>query len=184
MRLFTAPLNIIPGSGQIVEARRFARAVVSTIDYRDSNQANLRKIEDDHFISKIGEEAARAAFMRFGGEATEPDYTIYDGKGKSWDDDLRVNGVGLAVKTQKTGAALRYGLSWTFQSSGARRDPILGRPDAWVCFVECDDSRSDFACRVFPPYQIRELTFRPPKLSHLAGKKMVVYADDLPLFAR
>jgi len=180
MRIFTAPQIIILNSGQIAEARRFARAVVGTVDYTDSHQANLRKIEDDHFVSKLGEEAARTVFEAFGAAVRPPDYAIYGGKQKSWEDDLTVNGVGLAVKTQKHSAAVRYGLSWTFQSSGVRRDPILRRPDAWVCFVECNDTIAGFPCRVFPPYQIRELTFRPPKLPRLAGKKQVVYAADVP----
>ncbi len=181
MRIFTSPQVITLNSGQIANARRFARAVVGTVDYRDSNQANHRKIEDDHFVSKLGEEAVRAAFEAAGAAVKPPDYTIYGGKEKSWEDDLTVNGIGLAVKTQKKSAALRYGLSWTFQASGIRTDPIVCRPDAWVCFVECDDTLAGFPCRVFPPCQIRELTFRPPKLPHLAGKKQVVYAAELPV---
>ncbi|GAB1429192.1 hypothetical protein MASR2M18_00220 [Ignavibacteria bacterium] len=183
MRIFLTPQTIALDGGQITKARQFARAVISTVDYRDSEQYNLPKIELDHFISKIGEEAVRAVFSIFGADVSAPDYAIYIGKKKSWEDDMTVNGIGLAVKTQSKSAAERYGLSWTFQSSGLRRDPILMRPEAWVCFVECDNKSSDFICRVFPPYRIRELIFKSPKLSHLIGKKRVVYAADLPLLS-
>ena len=92
---------------------------------------------------------------------------------------MLVNEIDVAVKTQKKSAASKYGLSWTFQNSEIRKDPILKNPEAWVCFVEVDDSDEKFYCKVFPPCKIRKLQFREPKLSHLKGKKKVVYAEDL-----
>lgn len=178
MRLFNQILTEKIDASAIERARDFAEKVVGTVSYADSNQTDREKIRDDHFISKIGEEAVRAVFLRLGCAVSEPDYTIYEGKKKSWEEDLRVDKTPLAVKTQKHSAALRYGLSWTFQSSGVRNDPILGRAENWVCFVECDDTRG-FVCSVFPPFQIFELPFKPPKLAHLIGKKQVVYAVDL-----
>jgi hypothetical protein len=35
-------------------AAAFADTVTSTVDYRDSNQTALKKIRDDHFVSKLG----------------------------------------------------------------------------------------------------------------------------------
>ncbi|HSG43126.1 MAG TPA: hypothetical protein VLA72_08215 [Anaerolineales bacterium] len=58
-------------------------------------------------------------------EILGPDNTIYSGKRKSWDADLKINDIEVAVKTQRRLAAMRYGLSWTFQDSPKRRDPIL-----------------------------------------------------------
>ncbi len=178
MREFTEPVVIRLSPELIDKAKEFAKQVVGTVNYRDSNQSNMQKIQNDHFISKLGEEAVRLVFERYDKTVVGPDYTIYSGKNKSWDEDLTIDSVGLAVKTQKKSAALRYGLSWIFQSSGYRTDPILTSLDAWVCFVECDDN-SDYECKVFPPYQIKELTFKEPKLDYLKGKKRVVYADDL-----
>lgn len=107
-----------------------------------------------------------------------PDYNIYSGKQKTWDDDLLVNTIGVAVKTQRRTNANKYTLSWTFQCSQQRRDVILDKPDAWVIFVEYDDMQP-YNCYVYPPYQIKELKFDEPKLQHLKLSKKVIYAKDL-----
>jgi hypothetical protein len=109
-----------------------------------------------------------------------PDYTIYHGKEKSWSDDLYINKIGLAVKTQKRSMAQRFGLSWTFQSGPARCDVILRKPDAWVVFVTYDDISGN-VCYVYPPFQMKELTLGEPVLEKLKGFKKVVYANTLPL---
>jgi len=176
------PKQFITLDQSIIEkAKRFAADVVETVDYEDSNQFSKEKIREDHFVSKLGEEAVRQVFENFGRQVQGPDYTIYVQKQKSWDADLQINGLELAVKTQKKSAAHRYGLSWTFQSSAFRRDPILNDAEKWVCFVECDDTVSSYPCTVFPPVQVKKLTFKDPRLPHLKGKKRVVYAEDLPL---
>ena len=182
VRFYTNRKRVRPTGENLRRARRFAAGVVGTVDYRDSNQTVATKIRDDHFISKLGEEAVRAVFLSLGKAVRGPDYEIYAAKGKSWDSDLYIDGVGLGVKTQKRSAALRYGLSWTFQQSGYRNDPVLRRPAAWVTFAEVDDTDPDFPVIVYPCYQIAELTFGEPKLAHLRGKKRVVYETDLPRF--
>lgn len=181
MRIFTLRQHVEIDAAVCRRARKFADAVLDTVDYRDSNQSIRRKIWLDHFISKIGEEAVRRVFERYGCQVTGPDYRIYEGKAKSWEDDLYVDGVGLAVKTQARSAAQKYGLSWTFQDSEVRRDAILQNPQAWVCFVACNDLDKSYHCVVYPPFQIKQLVFRAPKLDHLKGKKRVVYAGDLGL---
>jgi hypothetical protein len=178
MRVFTQKTRVQIAPERIETAREFARKVASTVNYTDSNQSDTRKIEDDHFISKIGEEAVRVVFEMFDLQVKGPDYRIYEGKQKSWDHDLYVDDIGLSVKTQKSSSAKKYGLSWTFQDSQIRRDPVLKDPWEWVCFVECDDL-AGFGCLVYPPMQVGELVFREPKLPHLIGKKKVVYAEDL-----
>ena len=181
LRIFNKPVLVDISSEQVQRAEQFARNVINTVNYRDSNQTNRAKIQQDHFVSKIGEEAVASVFRQHGLQVKGPDYTIYKGKAKSWDADLYIDDWELAVKTQKQSSASRYGLSWTFQSASRRRDPILDDTQAWVCFVLCDESK-DYQCRVYPPYQIHELTFKAPKLKYLKGKKQVVYAVDLPRF--
>ena len=183
MRYFTTVQTAVLSPELIAKARDFAKLVTPTIGspgsgYRDTNQFDLKKIENDHFVSKAGEEAVRIVFEKFGRQVKGPDYRIYEGKQKSWDSDLYIDGLGLAVKTQSTALSKRFGLSWTFQSGSQRRDPILSKPDAWVCFVEFDPSNRQ--CRVFPPYQIKELTFGEPKLEKLKGSNKVVYVESLP----
>jgi hypothetical protein len=180
MKFFNAIVTVELSKAIIDKAKKFSEAVITTVNYSDSNQILKTKIKDDNFISKLGEEAAKKVFVTYT-VVTGPDYRIYDAKQKSWNDDLYVDGVGLAIKTMRRTVARRYGLSWTFQAGNLRRDKILGRPDAWVCFVAYDDENKGSFCNVYPPYQIKELIFKDPKLLKLKGHKLVVYKSDLPL---
>lgn len=178
MKYFQTPFTIMLSEEDFDKAAAFADAVISTVNYRDSLQFNPQKIRDDHFVSKLGEEAVKQVFESFALEVQGPDYTIYQGKQKSWDSDLYVNGTALAVKTQRQSAAERYGLSWTFQKSNYRTDPILQNPEAWVCFVEMSDVSEVPYFKVFPPFQIKDLPFKAPRLARLVGRKIAVYAED------
>lgn len=179
MKYFHAVQQITIDESILRKAKDFAMQVTATTNYTDSNQTSTAKITNDHFISKIGEEAAKGVLSKYA-QVSGPDYTIYHGKAKSWDDDLYVNNIGLAIKTQKRSMAQRFGLSWTFQSGSTRCDTILKRPDAWVVFVEYDDIRGNI-CYVYPPFQMKELTLGEPVLQKLRGFKKVVYANTLPL---
>jgi len=57
--------------------------MVATVNYRDSNQITKQKIRDDHFVSKLGEEAVRFVFEKRNCTIDGPDYMIYSGKRKS-----------------------------------------------------------------------------------------------------
>ena len=162
----------------VLKAWDFAEKVVRTTNYSDSNQNILKKIKDDHFVSKMGEEACKMVLSELG-IVHGPDYTIYSADKKSWEDDLMVNGIWYAVKTQRRTAAKKYSLSWTFQSGEKRKDIILQKPEAWVVFVEYDDT-APYNCYIYPPYQIKYLIFDEPKLLHLKEHKKVVYAAMLP----
>ncbi|MBI5352375.1 MAG: hypothetical protein HZB50_07020 [Chloroflexi bacterium] len=182
MRHFLKIQTILVESSLIAKAKGFAKKVTPTIGsrgngYQDTNQVNLPKIEKDHFVSKVGEEAVRIIFEQLGRKVRGPDYQIYEGKQKSWDSDLYIDGLGLAVKTQSSLLAKKFGLSWTFQAGSSRKDPILNHGNAWVCFVEFNETTSQ--CKVYPPYQIKELIFAEPKLERLKGSKKVVYAESL-----
>jgi len=152
---------------------------LKTTDYSDSNQRIIKKIRDDHFVSKLGEEACKIVLSEFA-TIEGPDYKIYTVKQKSWRDDLIVNEVGIAVKTQRRTAAKKYSLSWTFQAGSMRKDAILEKPDAWVAFVEYDDEHP-YNCYVYPLYQIKELLFEDPKLARLKKQKKKVYVASLRL---
>lgn len=180
MKFYNGIISIQIPKDIIEKARQFAKAVVETTNYSDSNQFSKQKITDDHFISKIGEEAVKIVFSNYG-MVKGPDYEIYQAKQKSWDEDLYINDLGLAVKTQKRTAALRYGLSWTFQAGSFRRDKILNNPEAWVCFVEYDDVNEGHLCYVYPSFQIKELKLRDPVLIKLKGHKKVAYASDFKI---
>lgn len=135
------------------------------------------KIRDDHFVSKLGEEAVRILFEARNCQVEGPDYGVYEAKRKSWAADMKVNGLEVAVKTQRRSFANRYGLSWTFQDSPERRDPILDVPDAWVCLVVFEDLKSETECLVYPLRKIKQLIFEAPRLAKLVGKKQAVYLE-------
>ncbi len=172
-------------------AEAFAQKVTPTVGtngcgYQDSHQTDLAKIRQDHYVSKVGEAAVAIVFQYCGRQVQGPDYGIYHGRQKSWDADLYIDNIPLAVKTQTSTAAAKYGLSWTFQAGKYRQDPILATATAWVCFVEFNAGSNQEPkpglgwCDVYPPYQIHELTFAAPRLAHLKDSKKVIYAEDLP----
>ena len=179
MSSFKTPQVVHIPPEDIERARSFAVAVTSTVNYRDSNQSSKEKIRDDHFVSKLGKEAVRSVFEARECKVEGPDYNVYSGKGKSWEADLKVNELDVAVKTQRRSAANRYGLSWTFQDSPERRDPILDMPDAWVCLVVYEDLKEGLECVVYPLRKIKQLIFEAPRLRKLIGKKQAVYLETL-----
>lgn len=179
MSTFRVPQTILIPKDAEDRAFEFARSVIATVNYRDSNQAVKEKIRDDHFVSKLGEEAVRILFQGRECLVEGPDYGVYEAKRKSWAADLKINGLEVAVKTQRRSAANRYGLSWTFQDSHKRRDPILDMPDAWVCLVVFEDLKEETECLVYPLRKIKQLIFEAPRLSKLAGKKKAVYLETL-----
>ena len=179
MSTFHKPLSILISDDAKERASAFAHAVTDTVNYKDSNQSVIEKIRDDHFVSKLGEEAVRILFQSRECSVEGPDYGVYEAKRKSWAADLKVNGLDVAVKTQRRSAANRYGLSWTFQDSPERRDPILDMADAWVCLVVFEDLKSEIECLVYPLRKIKQLVFEAPRLTKLIGKKQAVYLETL-----
>ena len=179
MATFRTPQSIHLPTESVARASAFADAVLDTVNYLDSRQTKKKKIRDDHFVSKLGEEAVRLVFEARQCVVHGPDYGVYSGKQKSWVADLKVNALEVAVKTQRRSAANRYDLSWTFQDAPERRDPLLSMPDAWVCLVVYEDLKPDHECLVFPLRRIRQLIFEPPRLARLIGKKQAVYLETL-----
>jgi hypothetical protein len=179
MATFRSPQIIRLPPEDLARAQVFADAVLETVNYRDSSQTIKKKIRDDHFVSKLGEEAVRRVFEARKCIVEGPDYAVYANQQKSWRADLRINELDVAVKTQRRSAANRYDLSWTFQDSPARRDPILSMPDAWVCLVVYEDLKPDHECLVYPLRKIKQLIFEAPRLKRLVGKKQAVYLGTL-----
>jgi hypothetical protein len=62
MPTFRTPQIVQLSPETVSRAKAFAEAVIETVNDRDSNQTHKQKIGDDHFVSKLGEEAARNVF--------------------------------------------------------------------------------------------------------------------------
>ena len=179
MSTFHTPQTVTLPESIKSQVFEFSTRVVDTVNYHDSNQSIKEKIRDDHFVSKLGEEAVRILFEGRECLVEGPDYGVYEAKRKSWAADLKINGLDVAVKTQRRSAANRYGLSWTFQDSPERRDPILDMTDAWVCLVVFEDLKAETECLVYPLRKIKQLIFEAPRLTKLVGKKQAVYLETL-----
>ena len=179
MATFRTPQIIRLSPEEVARAQAFAEAVIETVNYQDSTQTKTKKIRDDHFVSKLGEEAVRLVFEARHCTVAGPDYIVYSGQQKSWKADIKINELEVAVKTQRRSAANRYDLSWTFQDSPARRDPILSIPEAWVCLVVYEDLKPDYECLVYPLRKIKQLIFESPRIKRLVGKKQAVYLETL-----
>ncbi len=65
MKFYKEIQRIVLGEDAVKKSKDFAIAVAATTDYNDTNQANTSKIINDHFVSRLGEEAARTALERF-----------------------------------------------------------------------------------------------------------------------
>jgi len=163
---------------EIARSKDFANRVMHTVNYCDANQYDHRKVWRDHYISKISEEGVGKYYRARGCEVEGPDYKIYTGKQKSWEKDLKINGVGVSVKAQSIESMLAFGLSWSFGNS-VRRDPVLYDPDAWIIFTLVQDSLIITQVQIYEPRQVKELVFGNPRLERLKGKKLVVYAEDI-----
>ncbi len=176
-------VNVLPE--WLTSAENFSAFVAPTTDYTDTKQSNLSLVQHQHRISKIAEEAVKQTFENLGAIVIGPDYKIYETREKSWSCDLSVNSIPIAVKAQDEKAALKFGLSWTFQRSSikqnsgrvSRRDIFLDNPIALVCFVKYDEKEN--SCYVSLPYQRSSLEFREPVLSKLKDAKAVIYAKTL-----
>ena len=180
MSIFTKTHTVELPKEIIDKANLFAKDVVDTTNYSDGNQDDKNKIINDHFVSILGEEAVKEFLEENGRDVIGPDYEIFGPNQKSWDSDLFVNDIGLAVKTQSRSLANIFGLSWTFQNiPGGRSDPVLSQPEAWVYFVEyIDTDRQKNKLLVYPPKQIKDLEFEEPVKDSLKGKKLVVYESS------
>ena len=62
MSTFRIPQTVHLSPEAVARARAFAEAVTDTVNYQDSNQTKKKKIQDDHWVSKLGEEAVRRVF--------------------------------------------------------------------------------------------------------------------------
>lgn len=149
-------------------------------------QRNSTKIKHQTAVGKMGEFASQAYLQSLGHECSAPDCKVYTnktGRKKSWDSDLIVNEHKIAVKTQDSASAKRYGESWIFQKGGngyrGHRDPIIDKGESFVLFVTL--SIGDKTARVRGPFHMSNIRkyFKAPKIHALKFSKACVYLKDI-----
>jgi len=86
--------------------------------YKRRGQVNRDKIIQDIVTGKLGEIAAHRLLRRNGIHARQPDFEIYDSRGKSFDSDLSWKDYDFHCKAQSQDSASKYGISWILQYGG------------------------------------------------------------------
>jgi len=113
--------NIIITQDMITKCAGFASASVnsSADQYARRNQYNVKKIEKDIKVGKIGEECVYNYLVEKFPTLTKPDHNIYSKENKSWDTDLKDldSDIRISVKTQDIEASYSWGESWVFQGN-------------------------------------------------------------------
>ena len=96
-------------------------------------------------VGKMGELIACDWLRKKGYNCSDPDFTIYSGRNKSWDSDMYISSSDgkfkLACKTQDEESARRYGRSWIFQKGGhgyGHTDPVIQKGESLSVFVSLD----------------------------------------------
>jgi hypothetical protein len=161
---------------------------VDTSFYATRNQFNSEKRVKDSYIGKLGEIAVYQILKNQIKDITEPDFKIYKAKEKSWDFDLKGEGMNLHIKTQDLKVGEKYGVSWIFQfGDGKSRSydkEIFDRisPSQYVAFVSLDlvESEATVRAMVSLDFLHEKKIWAAPKLDKLKiANKVAVYLKDL-----
>lgn len=105
---------------QIKECEDFSNAV-DTSFYATRNQKNNEKRVFDSKIGKLGEIATFEFLNDKVKNLTRPDFKIYKPSEKSWDFDLKSDGMNIHVKSQAKIQSQKFGESWIFQKGDKKR---------------------------------------------------------------
>lgn len=161
----------------ISKCKEFANKI-DTAYYATRRQTNNEKRIKDQIIGKLGEIATYVYFKSKGIELTQPDFKLYSKAEKSWDFDLKGQGINLHVKSQAIYQARKYGESWIFQNEDKHIFKDVSDND-YVCFVLVDPDKG--TAEVKSVAKLAELhsnnLFKKPKLIHLSSKSAVYFED-------
>jgi len=153
-------------------------------EYAHRNQDNLRIIQDQILVGKMGELIAYFLLKPYWENLTYPDFKIYTAKQKSWAADMKNGDIDIHIKTQDTESARRFGDSWTFNLGNidkpGGKDAIY-KDDArgYVAFVTVDKKNRSGVLRAIVPILAlkKHNLFQMPKSNKLWKTKEVVYVD-------
>jgi hypothetical protein len=164
-------------SEDVKKCEEFANKI-DTAYYASRKQTNNEKRIKDQVIGKLGEIATYLYFQSKGVELTQPDFKLYSRAEKSWDFDMKGEGINLHVKSQAVYQARKYGESWIFQNEDKHIFKDVSEKD-YVCFalVDADNGSAEIKSVVkLSDLHSKEL-FKKPKLIHLSSKSAVYFAD-------
>lgn len=170
----------------IARADTFANDVLPTNlgAYKGRNQTDPATIFEQIKLGKIAEQAVYYTLKERGLYLTEPDFSIYKGRRKSYAPDITINAdIPLHVKAMSDIQAARFGLSWTFQYGGNSQDSEIFTPPytGYVAFCEVKGLERKVIIHGIPLVSCLHMNkmWRDPKIARLKGIKTVIYAEDL-----
>ena len=156
----------------------------SRAHYSKRKQTNEPKIIQDIITGKLGEIATYRLLRRNGIHATQPDFEIYDSRGKSFDADLTWRGFEFHCKAQTEESARRYGTSWILQWGGkgyGHTDKLFRNRDDNDFLVP--STVHDTHVKIYGIIKVDKLfeegMIKEPKLKWFADTKRAIYFEDV-----
>ena len=149
-------------------------------------QTNPKRIKHQTAVGKMGELIACDHLREMGYNCSDPDFTIYNGKKKSWDSDMHIlsshGKFKVACKAQDEVSAKRYGRSWIFQKGGhgyGHTDPIIQKGESLSVFVSLN--LAEKTAEVMGPFRMCDMRplFKEPRLKSLRYSKVALYWEDM-----
>lgn len=149
-------------------------------------QSNPKRIKHQTAVGKMGELIARDHLCELGYNCSDPDFTIYTGKKKSWDSDMHLlsshGKFKVACKAQDEVSAKKFGRSWIFQKGGhgyGHTDPIIQKGESLSVFVSLN--LAEQTAEVMGPFRMRDMRplFKEPRVKKLRYSKVALYWEDM-----
>lgn len=152
--------------------------------YKRRKQGNRDKIIQDITTGKLGEIAAYRLLRRNGIYSRQPDFEIYDSRGKSFDADLEWGEYKFHCKAQNEDSAKKFGASWILQWGGQGH----GHVDKLFKSRSTNDYLipslvRDTCVEIYGVIKVNTLfendLIKAPKTQWLADCKRAIYFDDI-----
>lgn len=149
-------------------------------------QTNPKRIKHQTAVGKMGELIACDWLREKGYNCTDPDFTIYTGRKKSWESDMHILSTDgkfkVACKAQDEVSAQRYGRSWIFQKGGqgyGHTDPVIQSGESLSVFVSLN--LEEKTAEVMGPFRMCDMRplFKEPRLKNLRYSKVALYWEDM-----
>lgn len=149
-------------------------------------QTNPKRIKHQTAVGKMGELIACDWLREKGYNCTDPDFTIYSGRKKSWESDMHIlsshGKFKVACKAQDEVSARKYGRSWIFQKGGqgyGHTDPVIQSGESLSVFVSLN--LEEETAEVMGPFRMCDMRplFKEPRLKSMKYSKVALYWDDM-----
>ena len=146
------------------------------------NQFNKEAMIHQTTTGKLAEWAVTLFFTDKPCRISDPDMKVYTKYEKSFDADLKVDGIDLHVKSQSIESAKRFGTSWMFQYGGkgnGHKDPLLSYANGLVALCVVDFKGKFVEIKGICDFKSIRGKLREPVKEALKRTKRCIYLEDL-----